>query len=358
MSSPDGAPYSLKVIIQIPCYNEEAMLPTAVAELPRELPGVDVVEWLVIDDGSTDRTAEVARDLGVDHVVRLPRNRGLAVAFSTGLDAALRLGANVIVNTDADNQYDARDIPLLIGPVIDGSADIVVGERPIDSVPEFSGMKKRLQRLGSWVVRLFSGTSVPDAASGFRAFSQEAALRLQVFGRYTYTLETLIQAGTEGLRVRSVPVRVNPQTRPSRLVKSTGQYVNRSAQTIVRSFALYRPFRFFFLIGAIPFTVGSLLLLRWVVLWIVSEEYASRLPSLVSGVALVLVAIQIWVLAFVADLQSATRRTVSELRTLVRRREIEDRNRALGASTQPNRPRRRSEQVGRSGTVRDIAAEE
>ncbi|HEY3486039.1 MAG TPA: glycosyltransferase family 2 protein, partial [Ilumatobacteraceae bacterium] len=242
-----------KLVIQIPCFDEEGTLPATVADRPRQVPGFDVVEWLVVDDGSSDRTSEIARELGVDHVVRHPRNRGLAAAFLTGLDAALRAGADVIVNTDADNQYDASGIPALVAPIADGRADIVVGERPIESIPEFSGIKKRLQRIGSWVVRKFSSTDITDAASGFRAFTRDAAMRMQVFGKYTYTLETLVQAGSEGLAVVSVPINVNPQTRESRLVKSTRQYVMRSAQTIIRSFALYRPFRFFFVIGLVPF---------------------------------------------------------------------------------------------------------
>jgi glycosyltransferase involved in cell wall biosynthesis len=314
-----------KLIIQIPCFNEEETLPLTVADLPRQVPGVDVVEWLVVDDGSTDRTSEVARELGVDHVVRHTRNRGLAAAFLTGLDAALRAGADVIVNTDADNQYDATGIPDLVAPVLDGRADLVVGERPIESIPEFSGMKKRLQRLGSWVVRKFSGTEIADAASGFRAFSRDTAMRMQVFGRYTYTLETLVQAGSEGLHVMSVPVQVNPQTRESRLVRSTRQYVMRSAQTIIRSFALYRPFRFFAIVGLVPFTIGALLVIRWLLLWAFEEDYRSRVPSLVAAAGLILVAVQIWVVAFLADLQAASRRLQSESRLRARRAELGDR---------------------------------
>jgi glycosyltransferase involved in cell wall biosynthesis len=314
-----------KLIIQIPCFNEEETLPLTVADLPRQVPGVDVVEWLVVDDGSSDRTCEVARELGVDHVVRHTRNRGLAAAFLTGLDAALRAGADVIVNTDADNQYDATGIPDLVAPVLDGRADLVVGERPIESIPEFSGMKKRLQRLGSWVVRKFSGTEIADAASGFRAFSRDTAMRMQVFGRYTYTLETLVQAGSEGLHVMSVPVQVNPQTRESRLVRSTRQYVMRSAQTIIRSFALYRPFRFFAIVGLVPFTIGALLVIRWLLLWAFEEDYRSRVPSLVAAAGLILVAVQIWVVAFLADLQAASRRLQSESRLRARRAELGDR---------------------------------
>ena len=304
----------VKLVIQIPCFNEEATLPATVADLPREVPGVDVVEWLVIDDGSTDRTAEVARALGVDHVVQHRGNRGLAAAFLTGLDAALAAGADIVVNTDADNQYVAACIPDLVRPVLDDGADLVIGERPIEDVAEFSALKKRLQRLGSWVVRRFSGTDVKDAASGFRAMSRAAALRLQVFGKYSYTMETLVQAKAEGLRVTSVPIRVNPQTRPSRLAKSMGQFVRRQATTIVRSFALYYPFRFFFWIGLVPFLLGAALLIRWGVLWAIEDEYRSRVPSLMIGSVLVIVAVQIWVVAFLADLQAAARRLLAEAR--------------------------------------------
>jgi glycosyltransferase involved in cell wall biosynthesis len=314
----------MKLIIQIPCFDEEETLPLTLADLPREVPGFDVVEWLVIDDGSRDRTAEVARSLGVDHVVQHRRNRGLAAAFLTGLDTALHAGADVIVNTDADNQYDATGIPSLTRPVLEGIADIVVGERPIESISEFSGMKKRLQRLGSSVVRRFSHTDIKDAASGFRSFNREAAMRMQVFGRYTYTLETLVQAGWEGLTVTSVPIQVNPQTRESRLVKSTGQYVRRSAQTIIRSFALYRPFRFFFYVGLLPFTLGAVLLGRWLLLYFLEEEYRSRIPSLVVGAVCLLVAVQILVVAFLADLSAATRRMLSESRVRERRLELGD----------------------------------
>jgi glycosyltransferase involved in cell wall biosynthesis len=313
----------IKLIIQIPCFNEEETLPATVADLPREVDGIDVVEWLVIDDGSSDRTVEVARELGVHHIVRHRRNRGLAAAFLTGLDAGLRAGADIIVNTDADNQYDASYIGALVTPVIDGRADIVVGERPIESVPEFSGVKKRLQRLGSWVVRKFSGTAIADAASGFRAMTRDAAMRLQVFGRYTYTLETLIQAGAEGLTVLSVPIGVNPQTRPSRLVRSSAQYVRRSAQTIVRGYAIYRPFRFFAAVAAVPFVLGSALVIRWVALWLFDDRYTSRLPSLLAAVVLLVVAVQILMVAFLADLIAASRRVLSENRLRQRRAELD-----------------------------------
>jgi len=321
-SGPVSADLS-KLVIQIPCFNEEETLPVTVADLPREVPGFDVVEWLVIDDGSTDRTAEVAHELGVDHVIKHDRNRGLAAAFLTGLDASLRCGADVIVNTDADNQYDAAGIPDLTAPIVAAKADLVVGERPIEAIEEFSFLKKRLQRLGSWVVRRFSATPVRDAASGFRAMSRDTALRLQVFGRYTYTMETLIQAGWEGLTVVSVPIGTNPETRPSRLVRSIPRYIARSASTIVRSFVLYKPFRFFFLVGLIPFVVGLVLLGRWLFLFFFADEYSSRLPSLLGGFGALLVATQIWAVAFLADLQTATRRVVSQVRYDQRRSRLE-----------------------------------
>jgi glycosyltransferase involved in cell wall biosynthesis len=313
-----------KLVIQIPCLNEELTLPATLADLPTEVPGFDVVEWLVIDDGSTDRTSEVARENGVHHVVRVTENRGLANAFMVGLDAALRAGASVIVNTDADNQYDAKSIPDLVKPVLDGEADVVVGERPIEAVAHFSPVKKRLQRLGSRVVRAFSRTEVRDAASGFRALSREAALRAQVFDRYSYTMETIIQAGWSGLRVRTVPIGVNGETRPSRLVKSIPQYVWRSGQTIVRTFALYKPFRFFFAVGAVPFVVAAVLVLRWFYLQWFTDDTASRVPSLVGAAMCLLLAIQIWVVGFVADLLSVNRRVMSEIRVQLRRAELED----------------------------------
>jgi glycosyltransferase involved in cell wall biosynthesis len=312
-----------KLIIQIPCFNEEETLPLTLADLPREVPGFDVVEWLVIDDGSEDRTSEVARAGGVDHVVRVPRNRGLANAFLTGLDTALRAGADVIVNTDADNQYQGSCIPDLVAPIVAGEADLVIGERPIEAVDDFSPLKKRLQRLGSRVVRTFSGTGVRDAASGFRAFSRETAMRTQVFGKYSYTMETIVQAGWEGITIAGVDIRVNPSTRPSRLVKSIPRYIWRSGQTIVRSFALYKPFRFFFGIGLVPFFIGALLVLRWFYLQNFTDDVASRVPSLVAAAVMVLLAVQVWVFGFLADLLSANRRIISEGLLLSRRRALD-----------------------------------
>lgn len=313
----------MKLIIQIPCFNEEETLPATLRDLPRQVPGFECVEWLVIDDGSVDATVEVAKANDVDHVVRVPKNKGLANAFLTGLESCLRLGADVIVNTDADNQYQGSCIPDLVAPVAAGEADMVVGVRPIEAVDDFSATKKRLQRAGSWVVRKFSSTDVRDAASGFRAFDREAAMRLQVFGKYSYTMETIVQAGWEGLRVASVSIGVNPSTRESRLVKSIPQYIWRSGSTIVRSFALYKPFRFFFVVGLIPAVVSVVLLLRWLYLWLFTEDYASRLPSLVAAALFGIVAVQVWVFAFLADLLAANRRNLSDVRLWQRRADLD-----------------------------------
>jgi glycosyltransferase involved in cell wall biosynthesis len=246
----------MKLIIQIPCLNEAQTLAIALGELPREVEGFSRVEWLVVDDGSTDGTADLARSLSVDHVIRHPVNRGLATAFMTGLDACLRLGADVIVNTDADNQYEAADIPLLTAPILAGEADMVIGARPIAQTEHFSWVKKKLQHLGSWAVRVASKTDVADAPSGFRAISRETALRLNVFNAYTYTLETIIQAGLSNLRVASVPIRTNEDLRPSRLVKSISSYVRRSLITIFRVFVTYRPLFVFFWIATLLALLG------------------------------------------------------------------------------------------------------
>ena len=254
----------MKLIIQIPCYNEAETLPVTLADLPRQVDGLDRVEWLVIDDGSTDDTARVAREHGVGHVVSHTKNQGLARAFMTGLDSSLNLGVDVIVNTDADNQYNAADIPALVKLVLDKQADIVVGARPVNGIKHFSFLKK-IQDLGSWVVRKVSGTDISDAPSGFRAFSREAAMHLNVFNEYTYTLETIIQAGQKNMAITSVPVRVNEDLRPSRLLKNIPSYIHRSIMAIVRIFVVYRPFRFFFAIGAVLFGIGALIGMRF--LW-------------------------------------------------------------------------------------------
>ena len=252
-----------KLIIQIPCYNEAESLPLTLSQLPREVPGVDLVEWLVIDDGSEDDTAQVALAHGVDHLARHKGHLGLARAFETGLDKALQLGADIIVNTDADNQYRAEDIPALVAPILSGEADLVVGERPISEIEHFSWSKKRLQQLGSWVVRKMSRTSVRDAPSGFRAMSREAANRLNVLGFYTYTLETLIQAGHSYMAVKSVPIRINKPLRPSRLFSNPVSYVWKSLVTMIRIYITYSPFRGFALPGLVFLSLGGLLFLRY-----------------------------------------------------------------------------------------------
>jgi glycosyltransferase involved in cell wall biosynthesis len=315
-----------KLVIQVPCYNEEATLGVTLSALPRKLPGVDVVEWLVIDDGSRDRTVEVARAWGVDHVVDLPRNMGLARAFMVGLEASLRVGADIIVNTDADNQYCAEDIARLIEPILAGRADIVVGTRPIRDIAHFSRTKRALQRLGSWAVRLASGTDVPDAPSGFRALSREAALRMNIFDRFTYTLEMIIQAGQKGMTVTAVPVRVNPELRPSRLFRSIPGYVGRSVLTILRIFMTYRPLRFFLGLGSVPLVAGVLLGVRWLVLFWMGTPRV-HLPSLILAAILLLVGVQLWVLGLVADLMGTNRRLLEDIQLRTRRAELERRER-------------------------------
>lgn len=303
----------MKLIIQIPCYNEAKTLAIALADLPRQIDGFDTVEWLVIDDGSSDETAAVAQANGVHHVVRHSVNLGLARAFMTGLDACQRLGADVIVNTDADNQYNAADIPALVAPILDGRADIVVGARPIDSIEHFSPVKKILQRLGSRVVRFASKTDIPDAPSGFRAISRRAAQQLVVFNDYTYTLETIIQAGQRGIPIVSVPVRVNGDLRPSRLVKSIPSYLRRSIATIIRIFVIYRPFRFFGTIGAVFFICGTLIGLRF--LWFYLQgDGEGHVQSLILGSILLGMGFQTILIAFVADLLAANRKLLEEIR--------------------------------------------
>lgn len=301
-----------KLIIQIPCYNEEETLAIALKELPRQLPGVDTVEWLVINDGSRDRTVEVAKIYGVDRIVNFSQNQGLAKAFMAGLEASVRAGADIIVNTDADNQYCADDIPKLIRPILDGRAEIVVGARDVQTNPEFSPLKKRLQKLGSWVVRLASKTDIPDAPSGFRAFSRNAAMQLNVFNSYTYTLETIIQAGQKGIAITSVPIRTNPALRPSRLVRGNWNYVARSFLTILRIFMLYKPLRFFFLLGSIPFGAGTILGIRWLVYFFMGSE-RTRIPSLILAAIAILIGFQLWMFGLVADLMAANRKLLEEI---------------------------------------------
>ena len=308
----------MKLIIQIPCFNEQDSLPVTLSHLPREVEGFDQVEWLIIDDGSSDATVEVARANGVDHVVSLPRNQGLAVAFMAGIDASLANGADVIVNTDADNQYDASGIPMLTAPILEQQADIVVGTRPISQTAHFSPIKKLLQKLGSWVVRKASGSTVEDAPSGFRAFSREAALRLNVFSSYTYTLETIIQAGQKNMAIQSVPIATNADLRPSRLLKSIGSYVRRSMATIIRMFVVYKPFQFFIGLGALLFLTGFLIGLRFIYLLIIGDG-DGHIQSLILASVLLGIGFQTILVAFIADLLAVNRRLLEELQYRSRR---------------------------------------
>jgi len=312
----------MKLIVQIPCYNEEATLGVTLSQLPREISGIDEIEWLIVDDGSRDRTVEVAKACGVHHIVRLPSNQGLAKAFMTGLEASLKAGADIIVNTDADNQYCADDIPKLIQPILFGRAEIAIGARPIEQIEHFSPIKKGLQKLGSWVVRLASNTKVADAPSGFRAFSREAAMQLNVFNRYTYTLETIIQAGQKGMVVASVPIRTNGYLRPSRLVKSIPAYVRRSILTIFRIFLTYRPLRFFGLLGTVPFVFGFGLGVRWIIFLLMGTE-RTRIPSLILAAILLLMGFQLWILGLVAELMAVNRHLLEEIQLRLRRQEFD-----------------------------------
>ncbi|NEQ32764.1 MAG: glycosyltransferase family 2 protein [Leptolyngbya sp. SIO4C5] len=313
----------MKLIIQIPCYNEEATLGVTLSELPRQIPGIDQVEWLIINDGSTDRTVDVAREWGVDHIVSFDYNQGLAKGFMAGLEACLKAGADIIVNTDADNQYYAGDIPRLVEPIVRGEAEIVVGARPIRQIKHFSPIKKFLQGLGSWAVRVASNTSVADAPSGFRAFSRTAALQFNVFNEYTYTLETIIQAGQKGMAIVSVPIRTNGYLRPSRLVKSIWAYVQRSLLTIVRIFITYRPLQFFTWLGAIPLVAGILLGVRWLVLFFIFDTTRTHVPSLILTAILILVGFQLCIFGLVADLLSVNRKLLEDIQLRLRRSEIE-----------------------------------
>jgi glycosyltransferase involved in cell wall biosynthesis len=310
----------MKLIVQIPCFNEALQLPATLADLPREVPGVDEVEWLVIDDGSTDDTVEVARAHGVDHVVRLTNNKGLAAAFQAGLDACLKLGADIVVNTDADNQYYGGDIPKLVAPILRGDADMVVGDRETDTIEHFSPLKKRLQRLGSAVVRRASDTDVPDTTSGFRAYNREAALQMQVVSKFTYTLETIIQAGKMLVAVDHVPIRTNQLTRESRLFPSMWAYVRRNTLSIFRVYTLYEPLRAFMFAAAAVALVGAVIWVRFAFFFF-SGEGEGHIQSLILGATLFIVAVQLAALGVVSDLLAGSR--VLQQRVLERVRRVE-----------------------------------
>ena len=304
----------MKLIIQIPCYNEAETLAITLQDLPRTVAGFDTVEWLIINDGSTDATEQVARANGVDHIISFPKNQGLAHAFISGLDACLNLEADVIVNTDADNQYNAEDIPLLVQPILDNKADVVIGTRPISEITHFPFIKKQLQKLGSWVVRLASKTDIRDAPSGFRAMSRDAAMQINVFNEYTYTLETIIQAGQKNMAIVSVPVRVNEDLRPSRLVKSVFSYLKRSIITIIRIFVVYKPFRFFMAIGLLMFMAGFLIGVRFLYFYFWANEASGHIQSLILASILLSMGFQTMVLAFLADLLAVNRRLLEAVK--------------------------------------------
>jgi glycosyltransferase involved in cell wall biosynthesis len=312
----------MKLIIQIPCLDEEATLPATLADLPREGPGFDVVEWLVIDDGSTDRTIEVARDHGVEHIVKLTNNKGLAAAFQAGLDACLKLGADVIVNTDADNQYDGADIPKLVSPIVDGSADMVVGDRQTDTIEHFSPVKKRLQKLGSWVVRQASETELPDTTSGFRAYNREAAIQMAVVSKYTYTLETIIQAGKLLVATDHVSIGTNPKTRESRLFPSMGSYVRRNAVAISRIYAQYEPLRVFLSLAALLFVLALVPFARFTVAY-VGGDGAGHVQSLIFGAVLFNAAVVLAALGVIGDLLYAQRMMSQRIFERIRRVELQ-----------------------------------
>ncbi|MCL2446985.1 MAG: glycosyltransferase family 2 protein [Oscillospiraceae bacterium] len=310
----------MKLIIQIPCFNEEESLPVTYADLPRQLDGIDCLEYLIINDGSADRTVEVARELGIHHIVSFKQNKGLARAFSAGLDTCLRLGADIVVNTDADNQYNGADIARLIEPILANKADMVIGERPIADTEHFSASKKKFQNLGSFVVRVASGTKVADAPSGFRAYSREAILRMNVINEYTYTLESIIQAGHNKMSIASVPIRTNADLRPSRLFKSPWKYMKRSAPIIVRSFMMYKPLKFFTILGVI-FTIAALAIFgRFFFFWLTGGG-AGHIQSLLFSVLFFVLGFLCVLAGLQADLTSASRKILEDVQYRVRRLE-------------------------------------
>ncbi len=304
----------MKLIIQIPCFNEEETLPIALAALPRDVPGFEKVEWLVINDGSTDDTAKVAAECGVDHIVNFKKNSGLAKAFMAGLSECLKQGADVIVNTDADNQYEAQDIPKLVKPILEHKAEYVIGERPISQSEHFSPAKKFLQKLGSRAVRMASNTEIPDAPSGFRAISRECATKLNVYNNYTYTLETIIQAGRKNMATTSVPVRTNGDLRPSRLMSSIPSYIVKSIMTIVRIFVVYRPFRFFMAIAVLLFSLGLILGFRFLFYYFTGGG-DGHMQSVVLASVLMGMGFQTGLIAFIADLLAVNRNLLEDIKS-------------------------------------------
>jgi len=312
----------MKLIIQIPCYNEEKTLPQTFADLPKKIDGIDTIEYLIINDGSSDRTIEVARELGIHHVVTFKHNKGLARGFMAGIDACLHLGADIIVNTDADNQYCGEDIKKLVKPILDNKADMVIGERPINQTEHFSWKKKKFQHLGSWVVRMASNTNIPDAPSGFRAYSRETALHLNVTNDYTYTLETIIQAGRNKMALISVPIRTNKETRKSRLFSNMWAYIKRSTSVIIRAFMMYKPLKFFCIIGFIIFSLGVILGIRYLV-YLFIDNSTGHVQSLILAAILMMIGFQTFITGLQADLIAANRKILEEIQYRVRKMECE-----------------------------------
>ena len=309
----------MKLIIQIPCLNEAETLEIALNDLPKHIDGIDEIEYLIINDGSRDNTVEVAKNWGVNYVVNFKKNKGLAKGFMAGLDACIRHGADIIVNTDADNQYCGEDIEKLVRPILDGTADVVIGERPIDDTEHFSPLKKKLQHFGSYVVRKASQTDIPDAPSGFRAFSREAAMHINVMNNYTYTLETIVQAGRSAWAITSVPIRTNGELRKSRLFKSMGAYVKRSMVTIIRAFMMYRPLTFFSALGLIPFTVGVIIGLRFLGLWLFMGNGSGHVQSLILASTLMLLGFMTFIVGLQADVIANNRKILEDIQYRVRR---------------------------------------
>lgn len=312
----------MKLIVQIPCFNEEKTLPKTVRDIPRKIDGIDEVEVLIIDDGSTDRTVQVAAECGVDHIVRHRRNKGLAASFMTGLEACLLLNADIIVNTDGDNQYFGGDIPRLIAPILKGRADMVVGNRQTDKIAHFGFVKKRLQKMGSLVVQMLSGTHVPDAVSGFRAFDRQAAMQINIVSRYSYTVETIIQAGNKNLAVTSVPVRTNPKTRESRLFKSLPHFVFNQINTMVRMYTMFKPLKMFFILGCLLIFSGLIPSGRFVYYYM-DGQGEGHIQSLIFAAVLLLAGFQFWILGLLGDVISHNRKLIEETLLRVRRLEID-----------------------------------
>lgn len=325
----------MKLIIQIPCYNEAETLEIALNDLPKHIEGIDTIEYLIINDGSNDKTVEVAKNWGVHYVVNFKQNRGLAKGFMAGLDACLRNGADIIVNTDADNQYNGDDIEKLVRPILEGKSDIVIGARPIDETEHFSPLKKKLQHFGSWVVRKASKSDIPDAPSGFRALSREAALRINVTNEYTYTLETIVQAGRERIPMSSISVRTNEELRPSRLMSSMLSYIKKSVLTILRAYVFYKPLKFFTIIGSIPFLIGVILGIRFLV-FVFQGTSVGHVQSLILASTLIMMGFMTYVVGLLSDTISSTRKILEDVQYHARRADYamhKEKNEATNSET-------------------------